>query len=927
MPTPHIIEVTSVTTYSGISYYDFGPNQDLGPFLVGSKRYVGYSRQLTQAHPLPDLQYTAIASSPDGITFTCHDQAHAPQTNIATLGTAGAVCLGNDGTTIYTCYYDLSGHLSIVPFLTGTDLYGTILSGGPAVTSHVLISSIRMLSTGVLVVLYGTDEGAFGELKVVTCTTGGVWGTPQTVATDNPTHNLGMSFVPDSAGRAHILYGMDNLTVGSTKSLKYAMFDGAVVTGLVTIESSTFRTFFFPSQGTGRYDAANDRVLFPYQFNGNSGGGGLVLVNAASTAPSVSEDVVVPYDGVNHGHFGVVISADGSTYIFTYEDYTTSEQLVMWQRPANTPGAWTGPTNFWNWDTDPPAPDPSSPGDPSIEENPPSGLVALPGGAYGTIVSFFGGGGVALQQFCNTLYYMESAAAPPPVPTLQLTKTVSGGTASPTDFIVAATGPDTLSGSGGIPPTAVTPGTYVLSESGPPNYTGVWDCGPAVMPTPTSVIVPPSASASAPVQVGTAQYRPPVTGQGPYYFEIGSNLYQVLVSAQGGSPAGLIGVFKRAASDIGGTWTLMNASGSPDQGNQSGYFKATLDPSGTVIHVAYLTVGQVNVRIASYNTSTDTWGPPTVPLSVPSTLTTFAFVQRTDLTFVLVGGSISTFYYATNIGGIWGPVTAIAPHATTVLDGVIDSANTIHVLFNSPTFGCAYQKINASLAIIFPLAPVANAISLTPGGYPSILLWNGYIVIGVVDTAGANPGAAQVLLGSPISAPVFGGTVIQTAGSDTLSYVRPVIGSDGSLNVFYVDTNYSTPKVQISQATLSTSLVWSAPVRFYDALGNPPVNPATPASAQAINALDPIPLTPQGWTIATALNTVTPTYSTGEFIEMGSAGSIAVVCTLTNTFQPIVPVISPCANVVPQPSTDTHFELRRVYATMRPAPRIPVRGS
>ncbi len=36
---------------------------------------------------------------------------------------------------------------------------------------------------------------------------------------------------------------------------------------------------------------------------------------------------------------------------------------------------------------------------------------------------------------------------------------------------------------------------------------------------------------------------------------------------------------------------------------------------------------------------------------------------------------------------------------------------------------------------------------------------------------------------------------------------------------------------------------------------------------------------------------------------------------------------SVCDSVSPQPSTDVYFELQRVYATMKPAPRIPVRGS
>jgi len=57
--------------------------------------------------------------------------------------------------------------------------------------------------------------------------------------------------------------------------------------------------------------------------------------------------------------------------------------------------------------------------------------------------------------------------------TLRLIKTVVGGTASPTDWILSADGPTPISGAGGVGPSAVTAGTYALSESGFPGIT--WD--------------------------------------------------------------------------------------------------------------------------------------------------------------------------------------------------------------------------------------------------------------------------------------------------------------------------------------------------------------------------------------------------------------------------------------------------------------------
>jgi hypothetical protein len=61
---------------------------------------------------------------------------------------------------------------------------------------------------------------------------------------------------------------------------------------------------------------------------------------------------------------------------------------------------------------------------------------------------------------------------------LRLIKSVSGGTAVTTDWTLTATGPDTISGAGGVGPSVVSAGTYELSESsGPANYTpSAWSC-------------------------------------------------------------------------------------------------------------------------------------------------------------------------------------------------------------------------------------------------------------------------------------------------------------------------------------------------------------------------------------------------------------------------------------------------------------------
>jgi hypothetical protein len=63
------------------------------------------------------------------------------------------------------------------------------------------------------------------------------------------------------------------------------------------------------------------------------------------------------------------------------------------------------------------------------------------------------------------LFFFAGVAAPVTA-TLTLVKTVSpGGQAVAADFILSATGPATISGTGGVGPSSVPPGTYVLSET------------------------------------------------------------------------------------------------------------------------------------------------------------------------------------------------------------------------------------------------------------------------------------------------------------------------------------------------------------------------------------------------------------------------------------------------------------------------------
>jgi len=67
----------------------------------------------------------------------------------------------------------------------------------------------------------------------------------------------------------------------------------------------------------------------------------------------------------------------------------------------------------------------------------------------------------------------------PTAATLTLVKQVVGGPAAPADWTLTAAGPQTVTGTTGTPAVQAVetdPGTYALSEDGPPGYDGAWSC-------------------------------------------------------------------------------------------------------------------------------------------------------------------------------------------------------------------------------------------------------------------------------------------------------------------------------------------------------------------------------------------------------------------------------------------------------------------
>jgi hypothetical protein len=483
--------------------------------------------------------------------------------------------------------------------------------------------------------------------------------------------------------------------------------------------------------------------------------------------------------------------------------------------------------------------------------------------------------------------------------TLRLTKTVTGGTAIPANWLLTATGPTTISANGDTGVQTVTAGTYELSESGSPfgYVASAWNCGGAIMPSPTSVIVDASGSPVVrPIQVApVATYRQLLSGN-PSYFEVGTDLYQLLYSGTA------IGMFKRAVSDVGGTWIEQDAGGSPGRGIQTGIGSASLN--GTIIAVCYLTtsgsIPNAFLTICEYDTATDTWGTPTAPIILPSAMQQFVFVQRSDLTYVVVGCYALRIYAITNTSGVWSSINYIRNPGGLILNqGWIDASDNIwfrmqpeEFIFDFTSNSSPLCRVSSSYVFSqFPTSAqifagvTAGAVRalLSPSPYsyshfPATILWGGTTIATAYFAPDNN---LHVLIGTTLAVPGTDYTVYTPAAGEQISYYYLAEGLDGSLNLFFVRST-SAPLNRVVQSVFDGVSAWSAPTTFYDAIVNPPQN-GIAAANQVISSINAIELA-AGWTAAPILETLQPSkVLTGEFLESVTPTG-DVVCTITNTF-------------------------------------------
>ncbi len=378
-----------------------------------------------------------------------------------------------------------------------------------------------------------------------------------------------------------------------------------------------------------------------------------------------------------------------------------------------------------------------------------------------------------------------------------------------------------------------------------------------------------------PIQVSSdAQFRQSASEINPYYLEVGTDLYQVLVASQGEAK---IGVFKRAKSDIEGTWADqpdgLDDANSPDNTAQSGYLNVV--KNGTKLAILYLLDDFVSLKIVEFETDTDTYGSPTSALTIPTSAGSFCFFLRGS-TYTVIGAGTDT-YAVTNTGGTWSSITTLfgAP-AANLYGGALSVFGNFYFIYVqvsahlelaslSPSLGFAHiHTITNNLEIFFNPAArptlVFSASDTLQIGYINTFGGEGFVVTTVTNVH-TSPGFTN---SSPTGA---------TSVDEHLSYATVVLGLGGSLTAFYVRRNIvSMPVVnQVERSSFSAG-AWSTPIVYYDAVADPPAG-GTVDTSQVIRALQPIQFG-SGWSLALTMNTFDDpdTFQTGFYIDACGAG-------------------------------------------------------
>lgn len=379
---------------------------------------------------------------------------------------------------------------------------------------------------------------------------------------------------------------------------------------------------------------------------------------------------------------------------------------------------------------------------------------------------------------------------------------------------------------------------------------------------------------STPVQIASdPQYRMASTELRPFFFEIGANLYQVLVAAQDLIPTHTIGIFKRATSNVGGNWAQMDTGNQPNPGNQTGAVQAVYNPVRGKIAVLYVSGASAGFTLCEFDVSggmlNDTWGTPSSQVSASLNSFTFVFCAMSDGTYKVLYTISGHLELIINTAGTWGSSASLLSATLAVYGGESNASNDIYFLTNETSNDVYIRKLDAANTLSARTLIHAGIGFGIVGHKPYLKLWGAdSVAVGFPFTN------AIVSIGTPLAAPVFTNYTVFTVGAnDDVSYVEPVVGRDATtLNVFLVDIDkIASPKVdQVRQSVFDGVSAWAASTLYYDEITNPPPM-ATTGNNQFIHAMQQIELA-AGWASAATMETfvtvpTTADWCTGFFLD------------------------------------------------------------
>lgn len=144
--------------------------------------------------------------------------------------------------SLHLLLVDGSGNLNIAPFSRASNTFGTLITGGPA-PQFARINMLVRRSDGSYVVVYTTDVSSNRQLNLVTCTSGGTWGTPITVMVPGTTDTTTFSYylksvVVDANDHVWIL-----AAAGLAGSYRMVRYSSGNVLGSVVAINQIFEQF------------------------------------------------------------------------------------------------------------------------------------------------------------------------------------------------------------------------------------------------------------------------------------------------------------------------------------------------------------------------------------------------------------------------------------------------------------------------------------------------------------------------------------------------------------------------------------------------------------------------------------------------------------------------------------------------------------